>query len=228
MARFIAVLPAGGSSRRAAQNKLVQLYKSKLLVPIAGTPALLKALQPFCQLHSFEKILIPVSADLKVEFLSVIEALETSSAEVHLVPGGETRQQSVFNALKFIKASEVSTEDLYVVVHDAARCYLSNELLRATLDQVLLHGAVSAAIEITDTVVEVGAEGELVKQLDRSVLRAVQTPQAFKFDWLYAAHLEASPDATDDASLVSKMHKVRYFTGERANLKLTTAEDLGC
>lgn len=226
MPRFIAVLPAGGSSRRAAQNKLVQLYRSKLLVPIEGTPVLLKTLAVFAASHAFEYIVLSLAADLRDDFSKLLAEPLHGNLEVRQVLGGETRQQSVFNALKLIKAAEADTSDLYVVVHDAARCFLSTELVRLTLDQVLLHQAVSAAVEVSDTIVEVGPENQLLCNHPRERLRAVQTPQAFKFDLLYQAHLSAGADATDDSTLVAKTGQaIYYFQGEHSNRKLTFAED---
>jgi 2-C-methyl-D-erythritol 4-phosphate cytidylyltransferase/2-C-methyl-D-erythritol 2,4-cyclodiphosphate synthase len=139
--------------------------------------------------------------------------------------GGATRQASVRAGLE---ALEKEQPDI-VLVHDAARPFTSPALI----SRAIAAGAGGAAIpglSLTDTVKEVDADGRVVATRDRNRLRTVQTPQAFRYADLLAAHrraLEAGrDDFTDDAALAEWAGmNVTVFEGEAGNMKLTTEDD---
>src|SRR5271169_1889246 len=138
--------------------------------------------------------------------------------------GGATRQISVRAGLEALERDRPRI----VLVHDAARPFASPALI----SRAIAAGAAGAAIPglaPTDTVKAVDAAGRIVDTLDRRRLRAVQTPQAFGFDALLAAHRRAlaagRDDFTDDAALAEWAGMaVQVFAGESANIKLTTEE----
>ena len=141
------------------------------------------------------------------------------------VAGGETRSQSVRNAL-----AAASPYQQRVVVHDAARPLATPLLFAACLAALDDAEAAIAAAPVTDTIKEADAEGRVVRTHERANLRAVQTPQAFRRGALEAA-LEAPDDvlaqATDDAWLVERTGgRVRLVDAPRENLKITTPFDL--
>jgi 2-C-methyl-D-erythritol 4-phosphate cytidylyltransferase/2-C-methyl-D-erythritol 2,4-cyclodiphosphate synthase len=124
-----------------------------------------------------------------------------------------------------LKSLSPSTK--YVLVHDAARALATSELA-----QRVLHGltsgesAVIPALSVVDTIKEVDRDGYVRSTPDRSILRAVQTPQGFSVDVLKRAH-EASEDATDDAALVEALGvKVKTIPGEARAMKITNPEDI--
>jgi 2-C-methyl-D-erythritol 4-phosphate cytidylyltransferase / 2-C-methyl-D-erythritol 2,4-cyclodiphosphate synthase len=139
--------------------------------------------------------------------------------------GGATRQNSVRAGLEALEAAQPRI----VLVHDAARPFASPALI----SRAIAAGAAGAAIpglSLTDTIKEVDAHGRVAGTLDRNRLRAVQTPQAFRYDDLLAAHRRAfaagRDDFTDDAALAEWAGMtVTVFEGEAANMKLTTEED---
>jgi 2-C-methyl-D-erythritol 4-phosphate cytidylyltransferase / 2-C-methyl-D-erythritol 2,4-cyclodiphosphate synthase len=139
--------------------------------------------------------------------------------------GGATRQISVRAGLEALEPDRPRI----VLVHDAARPFASPALI----SRAIAAGAAGAAIPglaPTDTIKAVDAAGRIVDTLDRGRLRAVQTPQAFGFDALLAAHRRAlaagRDDFTDDAALAEWAGMaVHVFAGESANIKLTTEED---
>lgn len=142
------------------------------------------------------------------------------------VYGGATRQGSVLAGLD---ALEKSNPDI-VLVHDAARPFASPQLLDRAIEAATHSGAAIPAIAVTDTIKAVDESGRVTKTVDRSVLRAVQTPQAFDYRRLLEAHRAAARDKlqdfTDDAALVEWAGmSVATFEGETGNMKLTTAED---
>lgn len=136
-----------------------------------------------------------------------------------VVSGGATRQQTV-------GLLAVATTAELVLVHDAARPFLPEEVARRVLAATELHGAATASLPLADTVVDV-VSGET---LDRERLRAVQTPQGFERALLVRAHAEAaaqSASATDDAALVRRLgREVAWVDGSPLLHKITTPDDL--
>jgi 2-C-methyl-D-erythritol 4-phosphate cytidylyltransferase len=143
---------------------------------------------------------------------------------VHVVPGGATRQESVWLALQAAPA----TVDI-VVVHDAVRPFIDRGLIDAVVEAAARHGAAVCALPIAETVKRV-SDGVVETTLDRSGLWAVQTPQGFRAALLREAHDKARRDGvvgTDDAMLVERLgHPVRVVRGLAGNVKITTPEDL--
>jgi 2-C-methyl-D-erythritol 4-phosphate cytidylyltransferase/2-C-methyl-D-erythritol 2,4-cyclodiphosphate synthase len=139
--------------------------------------------------------------------------------------GGATRQASVRAGLEALAERRPAV----VLVHDAARPFASAALVSRAI-AAGGGGAAIPGIAVTDTVKEVDAAGRVVRTLDRTHLRGVQTPQAFAFDALLAAHRKAlaagREDFTDDAALAEWAGMaVDVFAGEAGNVKLTTGED---
>jgi 2-C-methyl-D-erythritol 4-phosphate cytidylyltransferase/2-C-methyl-D-erythritol 2,4-cyclodiphosphate synthase len=117
-----------------------------------------------------------------------------------------------------------------VLIHDAARPFLSGDLISRAIAAAKAHGAAVPAVAVTDTVKRVDDEDMVSETLDRSRLRTVQTPQAFAYDLIVAIHERAAAagreDFTDDAALAEWAgHRVNVFPGEPTNVKLTTNDD---
>jgi 2-C-methyl-D-erythritol 4-phosphate cytidylyltransferase/2-C-methyl-D-erythritol 2,4-cyclodiphosphate synthase len=142
------------------------------------------------------------------------------------VYGGATRQDSVMAGLTALASQRPDV----VLVHDAARPFATAALLDRAIAAGAASGAAIPAMPVTDTVKVVDAIGTVTSTLDRSQLRVVQTPQAFQFDKLLAAHKRAAEagrhDFPDDASLAEWAGlTVTTFEGEAQNMKLTTVDD---
>jgi 2-C-methyl-D-erythritol 4-phosphate cytidylyltransferase len=154
-----------------------------------------------------------------------VDAVQTllSPYPVTVVAGGATRQASVAAALAAVpEGYEI------VLVHDAARALASAELFERVADAVRGgQDAVVPVLPVVDTIKQVDAGGAVLGTVDRSVLRAVQTPQGFRRDVLEAAHAAAVDDHTDDAGLAEKLGvRVATVDGEEAALKITRPLDL--
>lgn len=146
-----------------------------------------------------------------------------SGVTLLVVEGGETRQLSVAAALAAVPA-----EYPVVLVHDAARALAPPELVERVAAAVRAgHDAVIPVLPMVDTVKQVDESGHVVGTVDRSVLRAVQTPQGFRRAVLEAAHRGAVDALTDDAALVEKLG-VRVFCvpGAESAMKITGQADL--
>jgi 2-C-methyl-D-erythritol 4-phosphate cytidylyltransferase / 2-C-methyl-D-erythritol 2,4-cyclodiphosphate synthase len=142
------------------------------------------------------------------------------------VMGGLTRQASVLAGLEAL----CDRGPQIVLVHDAARPFASKALISRSIMAAKHSGAAIPALLLTDTVKAVDATGVVVETLDRNRLRTVQTPQAFAFEALLAAHRRAAAEGldsfSDDAALAEWAGlMVTVFDGESSNVKLTTADD---
>ncbi|TMG08159.1 MAG: 2-C-methyl-D-erythritol 4-phosphate cytidylyltransferase [Chloroflexi bacterium] len=208
-----AIIVAAGSGTRMAGA-------DKLFTEVAGQPLLAHAIAPFQECASIERIvLVMASLNLK-RGRDLVERYGFTKATA-LVKGGERRQDSVRLGLEALGGCD------YVAVHDGARPLVTPELIARGLEAARETGAAAPAIPIADTVKEAGPNGIVLRTLDRSRLWAVQTPQVFRYDLLLRAHREITADVTDDAAMVEALGEpVRLFEGSRANIKVTTVEDL--
>jgi 2-C-methyl-D-erythritol 4-phosphate cytidylyltransferase len=216
--KTFAIIPAAGSGSRMG------LPHSKLLCKNQGQELLLKTLialsqNPWCDCF--------VIACRDVDRLHFADILKDLRLPIEFVEGGESRQHSVKNALNFIKLKLAPASDSLVLVHDAARCFVSAKLIDTCLATALDRHAVTAAVSCIDTVYAVDSAEKLqTPVLERKSLRAIQTPQVFKFDLLVKAHAEASIFASDDAGLVAQIANVYCVEGDAKNIKITVPSDL--
>ena len=150
--------------------------------------------------------------------------LQGSRKPIHIVQGGERRQDSVANAFARVSASAE-----LILIHDAARPMVSADLIGRTIDAAAEHGAAIAALQATDTVKRGNADRVIVDTLPRTEIFLAQTPQVFRASVLRDALALArtSADATDEAMLAEQAgHHVRLVEGDSRNMKITTPADL--
>ncbi|ORE90309.1 2-C-methyl-D-erythritol 2,4-cyclodiphosphate synthase [Stappia sp. 22II-S9-Z10] len=153
----------------------------------------------------------------------VADALADRPRAVTLVTGGETRQVSVAAGLAALTGDDAPDA---VMVHDAARPFVSAALIGRVADALGTADAVIPAIPVADTLKRVDGT-RVTATVDRTALVQAQTPQGFRLAPLAAAHSAGDSGATDDASLIEAMGgHVTTVDGERANAKITTAGDL--
>ena len=213
----IAIIVAGGSGTRFGAELPKQFLNLK------GLPILMRTIQAFGENSdgSFDVIVtLPVGQiDLWHDLCS-----EYGFAVPHrIVPGGETRWHSVKNALDSI--GDIAGVDV-IAVHDGVRPLASVALIGRVLNAARRDGAAIPVVMLNDSVRQLS--GEDSHALDRSSLRAVQTPQAFDARLLLEAYGQPfDPTFTDDASVVERYgHKVTLVEGESSNIKITRPMDL--
>ncbi len=198
--------------------------KPKALVDLAGIPLLIRTLMRFNELDLISQCIITIAPQARAEFEDALCA-HFPSLKVHLIDGGKERQDSVRNGLA---ALDPTTE--IVIIHDAARPFVSAESIRASVDGAAEFGAATVAIPSIDTILVSDADAFLADTPDRKTLWACQTPQTFRVDVLRHAHKEAQRvgfTGTDDASLVRRAGgKVKLVMGSPLNFKVTTPQDL--
>jgi len=155
--------------------------------------------------------------------MAAAAAANAGGVPVVAVTGGATRVESVASALAVVPDGFG-----VVLVHDAARCLVPVPVVSGVIDAVLAGAqAVVPGVPVVDTIRELAADGAGSRTVDRSRLRAVQTPQGFTLEVLRRAHASADPASTDDAGMVESLGvPVRLVAGDPRAFKVTTALDL--
>ncbi|MCX5120043.1 2-C-methyl-D-erythritol 4-phosphate cytidylyltransferase [Micromonospora sp. NBC_00362] len=210
----VAVLvPAAGAGVRLGPGR------PKALRLLAGEPLLVHAVRRLAAAPSVHTIVVAAPA---AEVQAVRELL-APVAPVIVVPGGAERQASVAAALAAVPAGPT-----IVLVHDAARALTPPELVESVASAVRGgRDAVIPVLPVVDTIKEVDADEVVLGTVDRSALRAVQTPQGFRRAVLSAAHAAAGDSLTDDAGLVEKQGvAVSCVPGSEYAVKITRPFDL--
>jgi 2-C-methyl-D-erythritol 4-phosphate cytidylyltransferase/2-C-methyl-D-erythritol 2,4-cyclodiphosphate synthase len=218
--RVAALIVAAGRGTRAG-GEIPKQYRA-----LAGVPVLARTASAFVDHPSIAIVQVVIDpADRALYDAS----LAPSPRIVAPVAGGASRQSSVLAGLEAL-AIQSPPPDI-VLVHDAARPFVSSELIARSCEAVV-PGVVAAVpgVPLADTVKQVDGTGHVVATPDRAALRAIQTPQAFDFASLLDAHRRAAsvPDlaVTDDAAVMEWAgHSVAVFAGDPGNGKLTLPED---
>jgi 2-C-methyl-D-erythritol 4-phosphate cytidylyltransferase len=192
----------------------------KVFAELAGEPILLRATRPFQECKLIDQIVVVVSGEKENKCRRLVTGKEWSKVSDVCI-GGQRRQDSVAAGLQRLEDYE------WVVIHDGARPLVTADLIERGLEAARETGAAAAAIPVTDTIKVIDEDGIVSQTPPRQNLRAVQTPQVFRFDIIQIAHRQDCGDVTDDASLVERLgHKVRLYPGSYDNIKITTPADL--
>ncbi len=209
MENFSLIITAGGTSTRYGN-------KNKLIETINGRTVIEHTISAFLGFKNITEIIIPTNKGIRKEF----EHLLTDN-RIQIIDGGETRQKSVYNALKKVT-------NKYVIIHDGARPLIKEGVISLVMDSVLEHSAVSVMTKTTDTIKEVDENGKIIQTIDRTKLYNTQTPQAFETKIIKTAHRELKDgNFTDDSSMLEKLGIPVYIViGSYTNIKITTKSDL--
>lgn len=207
----------------AGQGKRMNAGENKQFLHIQGKPLILHTLEVFNKDEWCKEIIVVINPLERKRMEGIIQSLPFQKP-CRLADGGAERQESVFAGLKNLNASEH-----LVFIHDGARPFVEEAELHKLAVSAAEHGAALLAVPVTDTIKQRKNDGSL-QTLDRALLWAAQTPQAFRYDLIYQAHLQAAFDGylgTDDASLLERMDlHVEIVKGNYHNIKVTTPEDL--
>lgn len=210
----VVVVAAGSGSRLGAAAP-------KAFVPLAGRPLLRWALDPVLRLEALASLVVVVPPGYEAPAHPAWDGGWLPASAV-LVAGGAERTASVAAGLAALDpACDV------VLVHDAARCLTPLAVFERVVAAVRAGAdGVVPGVAVVDTVKTVDPDGFVTGTPDRSVLRAVQTPQGFRRAVLVEAHA-CGLDGTDDAALVERAgHRVLVVEGDALAFKVTTADDL--
>ncbi|MBI5319560.1 bifunctional 2-C-methyl-D-erythritol 4-phosphate cytidylyltransferase/2-C-methyl-D-erythritol 2,4-cyclodiphosphate synthase [Bradyrhizobium sp.] len=214
--RTAAILVAAGRGLRAGAGGPKQ-YRT-----VGGQTVIFRAMAAFCRHPDVMTVQPVVNPDDIAVFNEAVSALR------HAPPanGGATRQESVCAGLEALASARPDI----VLIHDAARPFVTEAVISRAIDAAGRTGAAIPAVAVADTIKLVGAAGDVEATPERARLRIAQTPQAFRYDVILEAHRravrEGRNDFTDDAALAEWAGlTVATFEGDPANMKLTTPED---
>ncbi|WP_459503701.1 2-C-methyl-D-erythritol 4-phosphate cytidylyltransferase [Bacillus sp. C1] len=213
---YTLIIPAAGQGKRMGAGK------NKLFLLINEVPIIVHTLRAFEKDEACKNIIMAINKEDRPYFEELMQKYPIQK-RVHFIQGGTERQDSVYNALRHVEEAE------YVLVHDGARPFVTNQMIQGVLTAAKEKGASICVVPVKDTVKRVERDS-VVETVERSQLRAVQTPQGFSVPLLLEAHRSAKQGCflgTDDASLVERIGKeVGVVEGSYYNIKVTTPEDL--
>ena len=216
--RVTAIIAAGGSGRRLGAGV------PKQFLDLAGQSMLERSVAAFDSHPAVAQVIVAVPPDAVA---GARKSVGRVTGPLSFVAGGASRQESVARAFDV-----VDEETEIVLVHDAARPFVSAALITRAIEAAATHGAVIAALAATDTVKRVSpgsAAPTIAETLPRETIYLAQTPQAFRRAVLREAVAlgRTGVEATDEAGLAEQAgHAVRVIEGDPDNVKVTTAEDL--
>ncbi|MEO8046077.1 MAG: 2-C-methyl-D-erythritol 4-phosphate cytidylyltransferase [Nitrospirota bacterium] len=215
----VALVPAAGRGLRMGGAI------PKQFLSLGGEPLILQSLRTLQAAPGIDQIVLAVP-------LADVEYCENEIVSRHrltkvtkVVAGGAERQDSVRSAL-----AQVHSETEIVLIHDAVRPFMTLQMIAEVVAAAKKEGAAIIALPMRDTVKQVRTDGTIERTVDRTPLWLAQTPQAFRRDWIEAAHKNAHAEgvrATDDAFLVEWLgYPVVVVEGSGENIKVTRPEDM--
>lgn len=209
-----AIIAAAGSSTRMGGV-------DKCFLDLDGQPVLAHTMGKFQKNPLIDAIVVVTRSESIPAVKALVQAIGAHKVTA-VVSGGSSRQQSVLCGVQ-----AVSEDTAYICIHDGGRPLVSEELITRALAACAIHGAVTAAVPVKDTIKVV--EGGLVTDTPpREKLYSIQTPQVFDRGLYLRACKQARAEYTDDCQLIEAMgERVYIVEGEYTNIKLTTPEDIG-
>lgn len=217
----VALIMAGGNGARMGADC------PKQFLVIDEVPVLVHTIRSFCKVTDISKIVVVCSAQ-RIEETKTIVAQYSDLPHVEYTLGGNSRRESVLLGLEFLEKC-CSADDI-ILIHDAARPFVSSEIIEANIAAVAQYGSAATVLPVQDTI-SVSEEGTISAILDRSSLYAMQTPQSFKLCDILSAHKMLSKEdeatVTDDVGVALKYGiRPALVMGDKRNFKITTKEDL--
>ena len=209
------IVSAGNSTRMGGINKQ--------FLEINDIPVIAHTINAFDKLDVINEIVVVTRECDIADVKSLIEKYNFKKVST-VVPGGETRQLSVYNGV-------INTSDSadYVAIHDGARPLVSDKVIVNTLNNAFEFDAAATGVKVKDTVKVVDDYDNIVDTPDRTYMRFIQTPQIFKKSLYIDAvnSVENSKNFTDDCMLIEAYgKKVKFVDGDYENIKITTPEDV--
>jgi 2-C-methyl-D-erythritol 4-phosphate cytidylyltransferase len=222
------ILPAAGLGTRMGKPSAEKTGTSrKQFMLLEGSPILMHTVRKFAAVEQVREIVVALRPD-DLEWVSGMLAREVPGGRVRVVEGGNSRQQSVENAL-----ATLGPDTDLVAVHDAVRPFIDLETIRKVLEEAAESGAAIVGVPAVDTVKQVSRGTGKVRiraTIPRDKVVLAQTPQVFRYDLLKRAFEEAKRDgfiATDEASLVERLDlEVSVVLGSDRNIKITKPGDM--
>ena len=219
MAKYTAIVLSAGKGSRMGSS----VHKQYLL--LCGRPVIYYTLKAFEESPVDEIVLVTGEGEEEYCRKEIVEKYKLHKV-TKIVKGGKERYHSVFQGLSACEHTD------YVLIHDGARPFIEQEVIRHTMDEVQKKHACIAAVPVKDTIKKVDENGKVEDTPPRKSLYTVQTPQAFSYSLIYDSYqkmiADGREDVTDDAMVVEQETgtKILLVEGSYQNIKITTPEDL--
>lgn len=208
-----AVIVAGGSGLRMGKAT------PKQFLLLNDKPIIYYTLESFLAAFNDLQIVLVAPAPFMQQALQLI-AQCSAPERITVCEGGATRFHSVKNGLDRTEQPSI------IFVHDGVRCLVSSQLIRNCYHEALENGSAVPAVAVTDSIRRITHNGN--EAVDRSLLRAIQTPQTFRSEWLRPAFQQPyNNQFTDEATVVEAAgHPIHLIEGEKENIKITYPNDI--
>lgn len=212
----IAVIVAAGTGTRIGGTT------PKQFLMVENKEILAYSLETFSYCKNIDEIVLVINENYKENYLKIIDKYKINKI-TELIPGGETRQKSVQNAIDFIATKY---EEATVLVHDAARPYVSEEIISKNIDAVREYKCCTTAVKSTNSVY-MTKNGKFVDEVNREDVYLAQTPQSGLLSIFKKAYENINKIYTDEAALFAALGYVPHIVpGEEKNIKITYPEDI--
>ena len=207
-----AIIVAGGVGERFGSSV------PKQFVEVNGMPIIRYAVDPFLEMKEINRIVISCHG----EYIQYTQNLFQNEEKITVIAGGKTRFHSCKNAIEFL----VNTGTKNILLHDSVRPIISKEIIKNCLQSLQIHTAVTVAVPVKDTIVQV-KNGVVSAVPNRSEMFINQTPQCFDFQLIHSAYTNATHENfTDDVSVVMGRCNVHVIQGSERNIKITHKDDI--
>ena len=217
---------AGGVGKRMGNTE-----KPKQFLTIGGKPIIVHTVEKFIVCSEFEKVIVLTPAKWVEHTRNILSKHIPDMSGVIVTEGGDTRNETLMNAIRVIDEAGNLDDDTIIVTHDAVRPFVPYRIIRDNIEAAQRVGACDTAFPATDTIVR-SEDGKIIAEVpDRSQLYQGQTPQSFKakkLRALYESLTDAEKDILTDAAkiFVMKGEDVEIVRGESFNLKITYPYDI--
>ena len=220
------VILAGGTG-----NRMGNTDKPKQFLTIKDKPIIIHTIEKFLSQPQFEKIIV-LSPAMWIEYTKqIIDKYVGECEKIVVIEGGETRNETIMNSIKYIEENHTLDDDTIIVTHDSVRPFVTHRIINENIEAAKKYGACDTVIPATDTIVE-STNGNTISNIpNRAHMYQGQTPQSFKAKQLrdiYMSLTDKERDILTDAAkiLVIKGYDVFLVNGETYNIKITYPYDL--
>ena len=218
------IILAGGTGSRMGDVKL-----PKQFLEINNTPIIILTIRQLLKSNLFDSICVAIHPDWVKYLGELLVNYSIDKSKVSVIEGGSDRLGSIENSLDFFKSHNASEEDI-VVIHDAVRPFISQEILKSAVEETSKYGATVAITPVKDTMI-CSENGIATDMPDRSKIFHGQAPDSFKFGLIYDSLKSLTDDErkyiTGTAQICqAKGIEIHTYPGDEKNIKITTIVDL--
>lgn len=217
---------AGGKGTRMGNIDMPKQFLS-----LKSKPIIIHTVEKFILNQRFDKILVASPKEWMNHTKDIIRKYIGGDERLIVIEGGQDRNETIMNAVRYIENQYGLNDDDVIVTHDSVRPFLTHRIIEENIDAVLKHNAVDTVIGATDTIIQ-SEDGEMISNIPvRKTMFQGQTPQSFNMKTLikhYQSLSEEQKSILTDACKICILHgeKVKIVKGEVFNIKITTPYDL--